>query len=138
MAIVREGVEFLGQAQPHIARRILHRNALMVTVCTLAALYHTVPGYDLVLGMNRDEDRLRPAEPPQTLPGPPPLVAPRDSKAGGTWIGVNHEGLVAALANRRGRTSTSAKSRGLLLLEVLKVANVRAAGIAVEHEVARY
>ena len=107
-------------------------------MCTLAALYRTVPGYDLVLGMNRDEDRLRPAEPPQALPGPPPLVAPRDSKAGGTWLGVNQDGLVAALANRRGRTSTSAKSRGLLLLEVLKVGNVRAAGIAVDHEVAKY
>ncbi|TLZ58136.1 MAG: NRDE family protein [Methanobacteriota archaeon] len=72
-------------------------------MCTLIGLHRAVPGYDLVIGMNRDEDRLRPAEPPQLLPGPPPLVAPRDARAGGTWLGVNRPGLFAALSNRRGK-----------------------------------
>jgi len=107
-------------------------------MCTLIALYRTVPGYDLVVGMNRDEDRLRPAEPPQALPGPPPLVAPRDAKAGGTWIGVNEEGLFAALSNRRGAASANARSRGLLMLEVLKLANARGVEVAVEKEVAQH
>jgi hypothetical protein len=107
-------------------------------MCTLIALYRNVPGYDLIVGMNRDEDRLRPSEPPQALPGPPPLVAPRDAKAGGTWIGVNEEGLFAALSNRRGKASEGARSRGLLMLEVLKLANVRGVEVAVEREVAQH
>jgi len=104
-------------------------------MCTLIGLYRAVPGYDLVIGMNRDEDRLRPAEPPQALPGPPPLVAPRDARAGGTWLGVSQTGLIAALSNRRGKMSTTAKSRGLLMLDVLKAANPRAAEITTEREV---
>ncbi len=106
-------------------------------MCTLIALYRAVPGYDLVVGMNRDEDRLRPSEPPQALPGPPALVAPRDAKAGGTWIGVNEEGLLAALSDRRGKQSATARSRGLLMLEVLKEASVRRVEIVVEKEVAK-
>ena len=107
-------------------------------MCTLIALHRTVPGYDLVVGMNRDEDRLRPAEPPQLLPGPPPLVAPRDARAGGTWIGVNEPGLFAGLSNHRGRQSTTARSRGLLMLDVLKAPHVRAAQILLEQEVAEH
>ncbi|HEY4705252.1 MAG TPA: NRDE family protein [Thermoplasmata archaeon] len=107
-------------------------------MCTLVALYRTVPGYDIVLGMNRDEDRMRPAEPPQSLAGSPAIVAPRDARAGGTWIGVNEAGLVAALSNRRERTSTTARSRGQLMLDVLKLANVRAAEIAVQRAVSEH
>jgi uncharacterized protein with NRDE domain len=107
-------------------------------MCTLIALHRTVPGYDMVIGMNRDEDRLRPAEPPQLLPGPPPLVAPRDARAGGTWLGVNQLGLFAALSNRRGKMSNTAKSRGLLVLEALKSPHVRAAQITLEREVAQH
>jgi hypothetical protein len=107
-------------------------------MCTLIALHQTVPGYDLVIGMNRDEDRLRPAEPPQFLPGPPPLVAPRDARAGGTWLGVNQPGLFAALSNRREKMSNTAKSRGLLVLEALKSPHVRAAQITLEREVAQH
>jgi len=107
-------------------------------MCTLIALHRAVPGYDLVIGMNRDEDRLRLAEPPQLLPGPPPLVAPRDARAGGTWLGVNQPGLFAALSNRRGKMSNTAKSRGLLVLDVLKSPHVRAAQITLEREVAQH
>ncbi len=107
-------------------------------MCTLIAFFRTVPGYDLVVGMNRDEDRLRPAEPPHLLPGPPPLVAPRDIRAGGTWIGVGESGLFAALSNRRGKMSNTARSRGLLMLDVLKAPHVRAAQITLEREVAEH
>ena len=107
-------------------------------MCTLIGLHRAVPGYDLVIGMNRDEDRLRPAEPPQRLPGPPAIIAPRDAKAGGTWLGVNQPGLFAALSNRRGKTSSTAKSRGVLVLEVLKTEHVRAAQITLEREVAQH
>ncbi|HKZ23478.1 MAG TPA: NRDE family protein [Thermoplasmata archaeon] len=104
-------------------------------MCTLIALYRIVPGYDLVIGMNRDEDRMRPSVPPQLLDGTPAIVAPRDSRAGGTWLGVNESGLVAALSNRRGKMSTAAKSRGLLMLEILKQPNPRASAIVIDREV---
>lgn len=104
-------------------------------MCTLIALYRVVPGYDLIVGMNRDEDRTRPSTPPQLIDGTPQIVAPRDARAGGTWIGVNEQGLVAALSNRRGKKSTSAKSRGLLMFEILRQTAPRGAAIAIDREV---
>lgn len=104
-------------------------------MCTLIAMYRLVPGYDLVIGMNRDEDRMRPSIPPQRLDSTPAIIAPRDARAGGTWLGVNESGFVAALSNRRGKMSTTAKSRGLLMLEILRQPNPRAAAIVIDHEV---
>lgn len=89
-------------------------------MCTLIALHHTVSGYPLVLGMNRDERRDRPAAPWSVYSEKPRIVAPRDAKSGGTWIGTNEYRLVAALSNRRGRDSTTARSRGLLVAEALE------------------
>ena len=89
-------------------------------MCTLIALHHVVGGYPLVVGMNRDERRDRPAAAWSIIEERPRIVAPRDARAGGTWIGVNESGLVVALSNRRGRDSTSAKSRGLLVAEALR------------------
>jgi hypothetical protein len=49
-----------------------------------------------------------------------PFLAPRDERAGGTWIGLNRSGSVAAITNRKGVTlSSSAPSRGNLCAEVL-------------------
>ena len=104
-------------------------------MCTLIALYRVVPGYDLIVGMNRDEDRTRPSTPPQLIEGTPQIVAPRDARAGGTWIGVNEQGLVAALSNRRGAISTTAKSRGLLMFEILRQPTLRAAAVDIDREV---
>ena len=91
----------------------------MTAMCTLIALHQVVSGYPLVVGMNRDEFRNRPAAPWSPVSGNPKIVAPRDAKAGGTWIGVNEHGLVVALSNRRGRDSTTARSRGVLVVEAL-------------------
>jgi len=49
-------------------------------MCTLIALWRAVPGYDLVIGMNRDESATRPANPPTVLEGEPVVVAPRDRR----------------------------------------------------------
>lgn len=69
-------------------------------MCTLLLLHRIVPGYPVVLGANRDERFDRPATPPIHWPGSVGFVAPRDLAAGGTWIGVNQHGLVAAITNR--------------------------------------
>ncbi|HLB69397.1 MAG TPA: NRDE family protein [Thermoplasmata archaeon] len=104
-------------------------------MCTLIALYRVVSGYDLIVGMNRDEERTRPSLPPQLIEGTPKMVAPRDARAGGTWIGMNEQGLITALSNRRGKISETAKSRGLLILEVLRQPTPGAAAIAIDREV---
>ena len=88
-------------------------------MCTLIALLQVVAGYPLVVAMNRDELYDRPSLPPQLRISPAKLVAPRDERAEGTWIGVNEDGVVAALSNRFNGTDPTARSRGLLCLESL-------------------
>ncbi len=104
-------------------------------MCTLIAFWRSVPGYDLVIGMNRDESAMRPADPPAVLDGTPAIVAPRDRQAGGTWLGASGTGLVVALSNRRGRTSTSARSRGQLVLGALRQSSVPAVDVSLQREV---
>src|SRR6266581_2747957 len=72
-------------------------------MCTLIAFWRSVPGYGIVIGMNRDESSMRPADPPAVLDGTPMIIAPRDRQAGGTWLGASGTGLVVALSNRRRR-----------------------------------
>ena len=103
-------------------------------MCTLILLWRVVDHYDLVLGMNRDELTARPSEPPTFMDGSPAIVAPRDRQAGGTWVGASGNGLVMALSNRRGRTSASARSRGLLLLDALHSPTIPAADILLQRE----
>ncbi len=104
-------------------------------MCTLIALWRTVPGYDVVIGMNRDESATRPADPPAVIESNPVVVAPRDRQAGGTWLGASGKGMVVALSNRRGRTSTTARSRGQLVLDVLRQPNVAAVDVFLQGEV---
>lgn len=103
-------------------------------MCTLILLWRAVDHYDIVLGMNRDESALRPAEPPTFVDGTPPIVAPHDRQAGGTWLGAAGNGLVMALSNRRGRNSTTARSRGLLLVDALQAPTIPAADILLQRE----
>src|SRR6058998_2555702 len=85
--------------------------------------------------MNRDESSMRPADPPAVLDGTPMIVAPRDRKAGGTWLGASGAGLVVALSNRRGRTSPIARSRGQLVLEALRQPSVAGVDVFLQREV---
>lgn len=104
-------------------------------MCTLIGFWRSVSGYDLVVGMNRDESITRPSDPPAVLPGTPVVVAPRDRQAGGTWIGASGTGLVVALSNRRGRASPTARSRGQLVLDALRQSSVAAVDVFLQREV---
>src|SRR5437773_2668688 len=104
-------------------------------MCTLIGIWKSVPGYDLVIGMNRDESASRAADPPSVIEGAPVIVAPRDRKAGGTWIGASGTGLVVALSNRRGRASATARSRGQLVLDALRQPNVAGVDVFLQREV---
>src|SRR3989449_9323483 len=104
-------------------------------MCPLIAFWRSVPGYDLVIGMNRERSAIGPADPPRILEGTPVIVAPRDRLAGGPWLGASGTGLVVALSNRRGRTSTTARSRGQLVLEALRQPSVPGVDVLLQREV---
>jgi len=90
-------------------------------MCTLIAVVGLVPGYPLVVAMNRNEYYNRPSAPPEFRAMTPKVVAPRDERSEGTWIGVNESGLVAAVSNRfSGPPDRRARSRGLLCLDSLR------------------
>ena len=74
-----------------------------------------------VLTMNRDEARVRGPELEPSWYGA--VYGPRDSDAGGTWIGINKAGLSACLLNYCLGTpsrSLNKKSRGLIVPSVLE------------------
>jgi uncharacterized protein with NRDE domain len=91
-------------------------------MCTLIALHRCFADAPLVVAANRDERLDRPARGPGLWPGARlPLAAPQDLEAGGTWLGVNGAGLLAAVTNRSGADrDESRRSRGLLVLDALE------------------
>lgn len=104
-------------------------------MCTLIALWRVVDGHDLVVGMNRDESAMRPADPPMVFEGSPAIVAGRDRKAGGTWLGASATGLVVGVSNRRGNENPAARSRGLLTLDALRQSSLPSLDLFLQKEV---
>src|SRR5262245_13743240 len=99
-------------------------------MCTLVVLHRAIPGVPLLVAANRDEYFARRAEGPalRRTPGGVAVVAPRDARGGGTWLGVNARGLVAALTNVAGsEADPTRRSRGLLVLEALEAGSAREA-----------
>ncbi len=91
-------------------------------MCTLVVFHRVVPHAPLFIAANRDEFLDRPAEGPALRAGG--VVAPRDLREGGTWMGLNRDGLFAGLTNRSvGRPRDPLRrSRGHLVFEVLRSA----------------
>jgi len=104
-------------------------------VCTLSWLPQ-LEGYSV--WFNRDERVTRkPAVSPRRHErSGVPWLAPTDSEAGGTWIGVNAFGITVCLANRYGSTITpppsNRVSRGLLVLSLLDLPTQPTIATAVE------
>ena len=105
-------------------------------MCTLIAFHRCFADAPLVVAANRDEFHERPTEGPalreastssSRRPGRPGtgarttrVVAPRDQRAGGTWLGVSESGLFAAITNRRcDSPDPQRRSRGWLVMEAL-------------------
>jgi uncharacterized protein with NRDE domain len=99
-------------------------------MCVLALWLDADPDTPVIVAANRDEFFGRPAAPPSEIE--PGIVAGRDLRAGGTWLGVNRHGLFVAVTNRRAPAPTpESSSRGLLALEALRcraLAEVEALG----------
>ena len=85
----------------------------------LALNSHSV--YSLVLAANRDEFYDRPTAPAGFWSDDPSILGGRDLKAGGTWLGIDRQGRIAAVTNyRQGqRESVAPRSRGHLVSEFL-------------------
>jgi len=105
----------------------------MCTVVVLRRIGHTFP---LVLAANRDEMQNRPSRPPaRHWENRFDVVAGLDELAGGTWLGINDNGVVAAILNRRGTLGPAEgfRSRGEIPLEALDHADAQAATDALSH-----
>ncbi|MFO7565474.1 MAG: NRDE family protein [Enhygromyxa sp.] len=100
-------------------------------MCTIIAAVRVWPTRPLVIAANRDELLDRPAgEARVWAPGEAAdrrVLAPRDLRAGGTWLGVNDAGLFVGITNRRALPDPRRRSRGELVFEALGAEDHRAA-----------
>ena len=90
-------------------------------MCLIAVAWRARADFPLVVAANRDEWRDRPAESARWWDDHPDLLAGRDLKAGGTWMGITRGGRFAAVTNFRDPSDkrSTARSRGGLVTEFL-------------------
>lgn len=99
---------------------MLHHNK----VCTLALAFRKHADLPVVVAANRDEALDRPAVGPFVWPEG--FLAPRDERAGGTWLGLTKGGLFLGVTNRFPTLKDAAKeSRGALVAELLEAPDAR-------------
>jgi uncharacterized protein with NRDE domain len=97
-------------------------------MCLLIVCSHVIRGYPLVVAANRDERLDRPATTITVLrEDAPRILGGRDEVAGGTWLAVNDEGVVAGLTNRRSSLGRdpARRSRGELPLAVASASSAK-------------
>ncbi|MHC0036278.1 NRDE family protein [Pseudoneobacillus sp. C159] len=70
-------------------------------MCLVLFSYQTHPTYPLIVAANRDEFLKRPTASAHFWEDHPKILAGRDLKQMGTWMGVNTSGRFAALTNYR-------------------------------------
>jgi hypothetical protein len=102
-------------------------------MCTVVILSRPHAPWPLLIAANRDEMLSRPSRPPgRHWPDRPNVVAGLDELAGGSWLGLNDEGVLAAVMNRRGSLGPAEgmRSRGELVLEALDHADAAEAADA--------
>lgn len=95
-------------------------------MCSVIILFRPDQDWPLILASNRDEMLDRPWIPPSRhWSDRPQVVAGRDLLAGGTWLGVNDQGVVAGILNRVGSLGPESgkRSRGELVLDALDFAD---------------
>jgi uncharacterized protein with NRDE domain len=86
-------------------------------MCLLVLAWQTHPRYRLVVAANRDEYHERPAAPLAPWPPPGEILAGRDLRAGGTWLGLDRARRFGVVTNFRElqRPKPHAPSRGELI-----------------------
>lgn len=92
-------------------------------MCLIAFALHADPGCPLLIAANRDEFLDRPTEALHrwTLADGTDIVAGRDLRDGGTWLGLSPRGRVAMLTNvRQTQAGPGPRSRGELVTRWLQ------------------
>ena len=86
-------------------------------MCLLVLAWEAHPRFRLVVAANRDEYHERPAAPLAKWPPPAQLLAGRDLRAQGTWLGIDRERRFGVVTNFRElqRARAGAPSRGELI-----------------------
>src|SRR5579862_564390 len=86
-------------------------------MCLLVLAWQVHPRYRLVVAANRDEFHERPAAPLARWPAPEEILAGRDLRAGGTWLGLDRQRRFGVVTNFRElqRPQPDAPSRGALV-----------------------
>lgn len=98
-------------------------------MCLIVFAYKHHPEYPLIVAANRDEFYSRPTQPAHWWEEAPHVLAGRDLKAGGTWMGLTRRGRFSAITNYREphKDAASAPTRGLIASAFLTEA------VAIDH-----
>ncbi len=97
------------------------------------------PAYPLIIAANRDEWHERPAQVAEFWPDRLDILAGRDLRAGGTWLGINRSGACAMVTNYQEAENRDAPgSRGELVRQYLEGAAPANYGDLVLRAGARY
>ncbi|PKN74373.1 MAG: hypothetical protein CVU52_06730 [Deltaproteobacteria bacterium HGW-Deltaproteobacteria-10] len=98
-------------------------------MCLILFAYKVHPAYPLIVAANRDEFYERPSSPAAFWGGTRQILAGRDLKEGGTWLGITREGKFAAITNYRDPAAlkSGAPSRGKLVKNYLQGSSSAAA-----------
>ena len=115
-------------------------------VCTLTIRFSPEDDYPLIIAANRDELYSRPSVMPAIIESDPVFFAPRDIEAGGTWIGINEYGLLAAITNVWVETTGGGmspgpggdRSRGLLTVDILHSKTLKQATEMLHEKIAKF
>jgi len=102
-------------------------------MCTVVLFRREGHPWPLLLAANRDELRSRPWSPPaRHWPDRDHVVGGRDDLAGGTWLALNDDRVVAAILNRHHSLGPAdgKRSRGELPLEAVDHAEAKVAAKA--------
>jgi hypothetical protein len=105
-------------------------------MCTLIVLHRPGHAWPMLLAANRDEMLDRPwRAPARHWPDRANVVAGLDEQGGGSWFGVNDDGVAAGIMNRRNALGPARgkRSRGELVLEALDHAEAKVAAEALTH-----
>ena len=92
-------------------------------MCLIAIAHEAHPSYRLVVAANRDEFYARAALPAGWWPDAPRVLAGRDLREGGTWMGITRDGRFSAITNFRDPgfvQMEGAPSRGALVADFLR------------------
>ncbi|MEX0692977.1 MAG: NRDE family protein [Rhodospirillales bacterium] len=105
-------------------------------MCTVVISRQPDSPWPVIIAANRDEMSNRLWRPPaRHWDDHPHVIAGIDEEAGGTWMGLNDDGLLAAVLNRPGSLGPvkGKRSRGELPLEALSHAEATEAARAIAH-----